>query len=456
MGIGNNQSLPTLVGLGNLTSIEGHNLSLWKNTSLMSLEGLNNISPASIRDLRIESNTLLNKCEVESICDYLVSPNGDVVISDNATGCSSQEEIEEACIMVQSCLPDGIVFTMQSQIDSFQINYPTCSEIEGDVSISGNDITNLVGLSVLTAIGGDLNINGNIALVNLSGLDNITYIAKDLSINNNSSLTNITALTNLYFVGNDLSIVENTSLINLTGLDNLTTVGFNLVISNNASLSNLSGLENITSVGGYAHISGNSLLQNMTGLDNLKTIGQYLDVNDNNGLQSLTGLNNLTSIGGSLSIFNNQTLVSLSGIENINSNSINELQIIHNPLLSTCDVISVCDYLASSAGQIEIEDNAAGCNSQSEVEAECTDWIPDIIHDSEFTIFPNPTKKEINISSKSGFVVKAVSIYNQFGQKVLHENQITSSVDISVLRQGLYIIELNSNELRVRMKLIIN
>lgn len=43
-------------------------------------------------------------------------------------------------------------------IDSFQIDHPGCTEIEKDLIISGNDIDNLDGLSVLTSILGDLYI----------------------------------------------------------------------------------------------------------------------------------------------------------------------------------------------------------------------------------------------------------------------------------------------------------
>ncbi len=35
----------------------------------------------------------------------------------------------------QGCLPEGITFTTQEQIDNFQTNYPGCTEIEGDVII---------------------------------------------------------------------------------------------------------------------------------------------------------------------------------------------------------------------------------------------------------------------------------------------------------------------------------
>lgn len=59
-------------------------------------------------------------------------------------------------VSAQPCLPEGITFYTQTQIDSFQVNYPNCTEVEGSVLIEGNDITNLDGLEVLNAIGGYL------------------------------------------------------------------------------------------------------------------------------------------------------------------------------------------------------------------------------------------------------------------------------------------------------------
>ena len=74
----------------------------------------------------------------------------------------------------QPCLPEGIMFTTQAQIDNFQTNYPDCSVIEGWVTIfdghSGDNITNLTGLNVLTSIGGDFIIEANDSLNNLTGL----------------------------------------------------------------------------------------------------------------------------------------------------------------------------------------------------------------------------------------------------------------------------------------------
>jgi len=82
----------------------------------------------------------------------------------------------------QSCLPDGITFTTQAEIDNFQTNNPNCTEIEGNVMIDGPNITNLNGLNVLTSIGGYLAIWSTNNMISLAGLDNVTSIAGGLDI----------------------------------------------------------------------------------------------------------------------------------------------------------------------------------------------------------------------------------------------------------------------------------
>jgi hypothetical protein len=39
----------------------------------------------------------LSACAVQSICDYLVDPNGTIEINNNATGCNSPEEVQDSC-----------------------------------------------------------------------------------------------------------------------------------------------------------------------------------------------------------------------------------------------------------------------------------------------------------------------------------------------------------------------
>ena len=93
-------------------------------------------------------------------------------------------------LISQPCLPEGITFSTQEQIDNFQTNHPNCTEIEGDVEINGGNITNLNGLNVLTSIGGDLEIDGNHSLVSLEGFDNLESDSiNSLFIYSNSSLS---------------------------------------------------------------------------------------------------------------------------------------------------------------------------------------------------------------------------------------------------------------------------
>jgi len=139
------------------------------------------------------------------------------------------------CSIAQSCLPDGITFTWQAEIDSFQYHYPGCTKIEGDVTIAAFDITNLNGLSVLTSFGGNLSIYIG-ALSSFAGLENVTSIENALIIQNNDSLTSMAGLENLTFIGGGIWFQQIHSLASLTGLDNATIRG-NVWIIYNDSLS---------------------------------------------------------------------------------------------------------------------------------------------------------------------------------------------------------------------------
>jgi hypothetical protein len=156
--------------------------------------------------------------------------------------------------MAQSCLPQGITFNWQSQIDNFQVNYPGCSHIEGNVTISPFDITNLNGLSVLTSIGGTLSIYN---MSNLSGLENLTSIGEDLIIQNCDFLPNLSWLLGLTSVGN-LWLRYNPNLTNLSGLENLNISGGLVWINDNGKLSDCA----VLSICNYLNGSGTAWIEN--------------------------------------------------------------------------------------------------------------------------------------------------------------------------------------------------
>ena len=640
----------------------------------------------------------------------------------------------------QSCIPDYIDFYLQSQVDSFQINYPGCIEIEGDVIIRGDDITNLDELLVLTSIGGDLKIENTSSLINLYGLNNISFIGEGLNIEDNESLLNLSGLIGLVQIDKSLNIEKNPSLTSLTGLDNLTTIGVdlnigcssyswtgnpllnnlsglnslttignslsicnnyeltdlsgienltsveNINISSNDNLSSLTGLQGVTNVIGYLSVSWSDLLTSLYGLNNLTTagnltlyrlpslddlgglerlssvsndltillnlsldslasldsltyiggkltieqnydlidlsglenlteIGKDLDIRDNYSLSSITALSSVTSIGGDLIIlgtavnslvglsgvtsidgnlfirgnditslsgieninaasikdleisgeilltdcafpniceylsdphgavdiyengntcndpvqiakncgitlpclpfgnyyFNFQSeidsfqtnypnctdlkgdlilyggwgggsgaytnldglsvvtsidgvlaiagaynLTTLSGLDNIDAASISDLYINYCPLLSECEVQSICNYIANPNGEVNIIDNANGCNNPEEIQHAC-ETISIKEHDlkPQFKLFPNPTSHYLFIDNQNSHEIEKILIYNTFGQVIYLQEYKGPMINISELYQGIYILEIISDELRTRMKFVV-
>jgi hypothetical protein len=300
-------------------------------------------------------------------------------------------------LMAQSCLPQGISFITQAQIDNFHINYPNCTQIEGSVIItSEHNITNLLGLNGLSSIGGSLVIYSNLDLSNLSGLDSLTTIGGDL-------------------------------IIGLYGT--------------NPSLSSLTGLDNLTIIGGKFELSYYNKLTSLTGLDNLTAIGSELVIQNTAHLINLTGLNNVTTIDGYIFIYGNSALTSLTGIDNIDKGTITDLGIYSNASLSTCEVKSICEYLANPNGMIYIHENNAGCNSQQEVEDACaTNGVESLIPESSMSIYPNPACDNITIKSPTK---GHLSILNLNGQELLQQ-EITETIitfDISTLPAGVYLVK---------------
>jgi hypothetical protein len=172
----------------------------------------------------------------------------------------------------QSCLPEGITFTTQSQIDSFPILYPTCTEIEGDVLISGSDIKSLTPLSLIQAVKSDLSIRVNDSLSSLSGLENLLRVGGFLYIEYNPLMQNLNGLDGLEVVGQDISISANDGLISFNGLWSMDSIYGRLRITYNSAIVDLSGLENIEYVGTFIMVQSNSQLINLSGLSGISEL----------------------------------------------------------------------------------------------------------------------------------------------------------------------------------------
>jgi hypothetical protein len=382
----------------------------------------------------------------------------------------------------QSCLPEGITFTTQAQIDNFHSNYPGCTEIAGAVEITGDYISNLDGLSMVTLIGGGLKIKFNKSLASISGLVGLTSVGGDIDISWNESLASLTGLENLASVdgilkiaghdiltsfaglenlksvGGSLRIIWNKVLVNFAGLNNLAEIGGNLEVAANDALTDFEGLDHLKHIGGVFEISSNDALTSLKGLEQLSSTGDDLWIHHNTTLISLTGLDNLTSTGtGGISIHDNNALTSLKGMKSLASDSIHEVTLYVNGLLSDCVVKGVCDFLSNPDGSVNIISNRTGCNSPLEILMRCPLGVDESnLSQSGFSVYPDPASTQITIETPGISSQFLISIFNLSGQ-VLLSGKLTeplTAIDISWLPQGIYFVKLTSDDDMEVLKLI--
>jgi hypothetical protein len=198
-------------------------------------------------------------------------------------------------------------------------------------------------------------------LEDCSGLDALTLLGGNLLINYNESLAELTGINSLTTIGGDLYIINNNVMTSLTGLDNLTTINGDLYI----------GFMPPPPASDNFSPGRNSSLISLEGLNSLTSIDGNLIIHGNDALVSIEALDNLASIDGDLNITGNASLPSLTGLENIDAFTIDSIYISYNSSLTTCDALTLCNYLGSPNGSINIYGNAPGCNNASEVAEGC-------------------------------------------------------------------------------------
>jgi len=340
---------------------------------------------------------------------------------------------ERSCV---PCLSQGITFTTQSQVDSFPINYPNCTEVEGPLTITGSEIKNLYGLSALIEIHA-LFINYTDSLTCLAGLNNVDTLGY-LEIVCNSALTSLTGLDGLSSIGT-LSICSNNVLSSLAEFDELYTIEGHLYIEENGALTSLTGLDSLATISGELVIGKNYGLSSLAGLNNLSSVN-YLTITENSVLTTLMDLEDLTTVS-LVGIDRNPVISSLSGLDNIVADSLSDLWVYKNATLSTCAIQSICDFFSNPNGNSFIDENAPGCNSEQEVEDACAAiGVESLTIESSLTIYPNPAFTTITIETPAK---GSLSIHNTSGLKLLQQEltEQSTTIDVSGLKSGVYLVK---------------
>lgn len=418
--IEDNQFLEDLSGLSNLNTVKG-GLFINLNYSLTTLESLANLQSDSIEVVNIYYNPLLSVCNMPFLCEILADPLIPINIYANASECNNPSVIANACGTTLSCLPYGNYYvTTQEEAENFGILYPGCDTLNGELSIMGDNITSLPGLIGVKMINGSFSSGPTMNLINFSGLDSLKVITGNMQIG--------------WWEGS-----YNYSLQNFTGLDNLTSVG-RVEIINNHSLLNFQGLGNLRKMG-MTEIIYNDMLTSFDGLNNLDTINDSFDIAGNPALVDFSALLNLKRINGWLDIRHNDQLTSLYGLD---SARMDNISVTYNPLLSECAVKSICNYLAMPGSWAIFNNNATGCNTREEVEADCQVGIDDISSFENLLIYPNPATDFFRINLYENQLNYRISVFNSSGLLVLEKSVFPSDqwVDVSSLPKGMYIVKL--------------
>ena len=134
----------------------------------------------------------------------------------------------------------------------------------------------------------------------------------------------------------------------------------------------------------------------------------------------------------------------MTGLENILPESIASLTITNNPLLSECNIQSICDYLIDPTGPVYINNNAAACNSPEEVLEVCQALqhsSGDFYTPSGFRISPNPGLGNIELTftiNEPGVV--HIDLYETSGvriKKLFNDEKDPGTYNIKVVMNTL-------------------
>ena len=216
----------------------------------------------------------------------------------------------------QVCTGD-IKLEAQSDVDNFNINYPSCTEIDGNILITGADITDISPLSQIEKVVGDFEIINCQNLLTISDTD--LNVQGSIRIVDNESLNDINGFNSTDSL-KTLNIFENPILISTKGFEALRVVSDSLHIDSNDSLKSIpffnsieyiSYLEidrnSIDSVYGFNKLDSIELLfitnvQIINGFHSLRKAGTiFISSANTNGIHRIQGFNNVERMTGTLS-----------------------------------------------------------------------------------------------------------------------------------------------------------
>lgn len=321
------------------------------------------------------------------------------------------------------CPSGNLIFVNQTDVDNFIINYPNCSEINGNMTINGISITDLSALNQIESINGDFTISG-------------TNVSLSLNLNN------------LNTVQGNFNILYNLQLTDLNGLNNLNTVSLNLWLEGNDNLQNLNGLNSLNMIGRDFQVDFNQNLVSLNGVNNLNSIGEKLIIYGNNSLNSISSLQNVSEVNDGIFLSDNSSLTSLNGLQNISSNTFNQLSLFNMSNLTDCDYSNFCAYLENS-GVSSIYNNSSGCNSEQEILNTCGSLSLTDSNIDDIRFYPNPITGNLIYTNSNRSI--NYNIFNMNGVLISSGTLTHHSIKLPDLNAGMYILKLEDTSQTIKI-----
>lgn len=337
-----------------------------------------------------------------------------------------------------------------------EIQVSEAANVSGNLMVNTLGITDLTGIEAFTSITGLYCSGNNLGTLDLSANTALTYIDCQSANLTSIDITNCTALTGINCFFNNLTsldVTNNTALNTLNCSNNNLT---NLNVSNNALLSNFSCDNNdLTSL----DVSNNTALayfvchfnelttidiSNCTALNYFSCSGNILtslDVSNNTSLTSLyCSVNSITYLDVSL----NTSLVllrcddndlSILNVANGNNSNFTMFIAYSNPNL-TC--IQVDDAAWSAANWTNIDATASfstDCNYNI--------GINELNTESALMVYPNPTNSMIMVDFNQS--IDEMNLLDITGKIIMNVENTTNKIDLSALKNGVYFLQIRSN-----------
>jgi len=354
------------------------------------------------------------------------------------------------------CPSFATILRTQSDVDSFQLKYPDCQHLEGELylgalsfSDSSSNIKNLNGLLQLSRINGGVSMIRLDSLVHADGLNNVEYIGGDLFIKFSEKLKGLRGFSSLDTISGSLVVENCDSLESMLGLDSLSFIGNDISIVSNGNLRSLNGLENITMSGGSIFLRDLPLLSSLDGLQNLEHVGGFYEI-DETGISNFSGMEKLRMVDRLLDIDENVNLLTLEGLNNVDSLG-GALRVVNNSSLMDCSVLCRLITEGKIEGNISILFNASGCsNIQEIIEDGCFISTSNPMDQSlNFEVFPNPAESQIYLRSSYGDLPEVkVIIRNAQGNTIVElacpriYDNTDFEIDLNSYQAGIYYISI--------------